>query len=299
MKNINLHIGPSGWSRPEWTRSVYGKTGHRGWHPLDVLCRYTSLAEIDRTFHEPLKPEIARLYAAKVEPREDFTFTALLGRRFTHDRDLDESAVAAWRAGFQPLKAAGRLGALILQFPWAFRFNEENRQHLIRLRRAFHDFPLAAEMRHDSWLLDEAVTTLVDYHISIVNLDQPEYFRAMPAGAHLTSGVAVVRMHGRSGAAAFQSFSAEPDGAYVYSLEELLEWKPRVERLAANATRTLVVMANGAGGRSLVNALQLQEMVGQAGLEAPAALLASYPVELAAFRAPRPVQHILLPAQAA
>ncbi|MBI4891683.1 MAG: DUF72 domain-containing protein [Acidobacteria bacterium] len=297
--NPSLHLGPAGWTRPEWARQVFGRTGTRGWHPLDILSRYTNLAEIDRTYHEPLKPEIARLYAAKVERREDFIFTAIAGRRFTHDRDLDESAVEAWCAGFRPLHHAGRLGALILQFPWAFRFNEENRQHLIRLRRAFHEFPLAAEMRHDSWLLEEAVTTLVDYRIAIVNVDQPAYFRAMPSGAHLTSSIAIVRLHGRADSAAFLDFEAEPDHGYLYNLDELLEWKPRLERLSANARRTLVVTTNAAQGRSLVNALQLKEILGERQLEAPEALIAAYPAELAAFRAQHPVQQQLLPALAA
>ncbi len=299
MANTSLSIGPAGWTRPDWNRTVYDKAARRGTHPLDVLCRYSNLAEIDRTFHEPLKPEIARLYAAKARKHDGFLFTALLGRCFTHDRVLDDASVEAWRAGLLPLLRAGCLGALIMQFPWAFRFNEENRQHLIRLRRAFHDFPLAAEMRHDSWLLDEAVTTLIDYHVAIVNVDQPEYFRAMPAGAHLTSGVAIVRLHGRANPAAFRDFDAPPDSTYLYNLHELLEWKPRLARLTANAARTLVIATNGAAGRSLVNALQLEEILGRTPLEAPPALLAAYPAELAAFHAPRPVQPNLLPAQAA
>lgn len=299
MMNNTLHIGPAGWTRPDWHRFVYDKAARRGSHPLDTLCRYTNLAEIDRTFHEPLKPEIARLYAAKARKHDGFLFTALLGRCFTHDRRLDDDSVEAWRAGLLPLLRSGTLGALIMQFPWAFRFNEENRQHLIRLRRAFHEFPLAAEMRHDSWLLDEAVTTLIDYHIAIVNVDQPAFFRAMPAAAHLTSGVAIVRLHGRSNPDAFRDFDARPDTSYLYNLDELLEWKSRLARLTANAARTLVVTTNAHSGRSLVNALQIGEILGRTPLEAPPALLAAYPAELAAFHAPRPVQPSLLPAQAA
>lgn len=299
MTNTSLSVGPAGWTRQDWHRAVYHHAGRRGQHPLDILCRFTSLAEIDRTFHEPLKPEIARLYAAKARKHPGFLFTALLGRCFTHDRLLDDSAVAAWRTGLLPLLRSGTLGALIMQFPWAFRFNEENRQHLIRLRRAFHDFPLAAEFRHDSWLLDEAITSLIDYHVAIVNVDQPQYFRAMPPGAHLTSRIAVVRLHGRADPSAFRDFDAPPDPGYLYNLDELLEWKPRLARLAANAARTLVITTNGQAGHSLVNALQLEEILGRTPLEAPPALLAAYPAELAAFRAPRPVQPSLLPAQAA
>jgi uncharacterized protein YecE (DUF72 family) len=111
--------------------------------------------------------------------------------------------------------------------------------------------------------------------------------------------VAVVRLHGRENAEAFRDGRGAPGTDYLYDLDELLEWKPRLERLAANAARTLVVTANAARGRAMVNALQVREIMGSEELQAPAGLLSVYPAELAAFRAKRPVQALLLPAQAA
>jgi hypothetical protein len=43
-----------------------------------------------------------------------------------------------------------------------------------------------------------------------------------------------------------------------------------------------------------VNSLQLGEILGRDPLRAPAPLIRNYPAELAAFRAPRPVQMDLL-----
>lgn len=295
----HLSIGPSGWNRADWVSTVYPKPASRGWHPLDTLARYVDVAEIGQTFAGPLRQEIAKLYAKKVERNQDFLFTALLERRFTYDRDLNEAAVETWKTGMLPLLKARRLGAVVMQFPWGFRFTEENKQFLIRLRRTFHEFPLAAEFRHESWLRDEAVTTLVNYRVGFVNIDQPQFFRAMPPTAMLTSGVAVVRLHGRRSPEGFREFDQPVDQSYLYDLDELLEWQPRIERLAANAARVLVVTANAEGGRSMVNALQLREIFGDRALRAPAPLIGEYPAELAAFRAQRPVQAVLLPARAA
>ncbi len=295
----HLFVGPSGWQRPDWISTVYPKPASRGWHALDILTEYVNLVEIDQTFQEPLRPEIARLFLKKVSKNPEFLFTAVLGRQFTYDRSLDAHSISLWKNGLMPLLREGRLGALILQFPWAFRFTEENRQFLIQLRRAFHEFPLAAEMRHESWLLDEAITTLVNYRVGFVNIDQPQFFRAMPPSALLTSGVAVVRLHGRQNPEAFQSFQSAGDNSYLYNLDELLEWRPKLERLAANAARTLVVTANSAHGRAMVNCLQVKEILGGDRLQAPPQLLSLYPAELAAFRSKRPVQPMLLPARAA
>lgn len=294
----NLHLGAAGWNRQDWLTTVFiHKT--RPAHALSRMAEYVNLAEIDETFHNPLRPEVAALWSRMVAGRRDFLFTALLGRRFTYDRDLSPAAVSAWKNGLFPLLRARRLGAVVMQFPWAFRFNRENRDFLITLRRAFHEFPLAAEFRHESWLSPEAVTTMVDYRLSFVNVDLPQFFRAMPPAALLTSGVAVVRLHGRHCPEAFQDFYDEPRGEFLYDLDQLLEWRPRIERLARHASRTLVSWTNAASGASLVNSLQMGEILGSENLSAPPALIERFPAELAAFRAARPVQPRLLAIKAA
>src|SRR5262249_56011089 len=94
-----------------------------------------------------------------------FEVRAVLGGQFTQDRNLDPGAVREFKEGLWPLAHARRFGCLLMRFPWSFRFTTENRAFLIELRRTFHEFPLAAEMRHSSWLLDEALGTLMDYRI--------------------------------------------------------------------------------------------------------------------------------------
>ncbi len=265
-------------------------------HALGRISDFVDLLHISSTFHAPLKPEISRLYVNQVAHNPDFTFTAVLGQRFTYDRDLTPAAVTDWKQGFLPLLRARRLGSLTMQFPWAFRFTAENREFLVRLRRAFHEFPLAVEFRHESWLAEEAISTLIDYHLSLVNIDQPAYFRALPPTATLTAGTAVVMLHGRSSPAVFGSFgrSAEPE-PYLYSTSELEGWLPRLRRLAANATRTLVIFDNRSGVNAMVNALQTAEMMEASRLQAPAELIRRFPGELGSFRSSRPVQPLLIP----
>lgn len=265
----------------------------RGTHPLEQLVRFASLAEISSTFHTPLKPEAAKLLARKAATGPAFLFTAVLGRRFTEGRLLDPESVAAWKAGLLPLLRENRLGALVLQFPWAFSFTPANRAYFIQLRRAFHEFPLAAEFRHDSWLADEARGVLIDFHVAFVNVDQPACERSIPPTTLLTSGLAVVRLHGRM--APRPSQPCDPDlPPYLYSLEELNEWLPRIQRLAKHASRTLVIASNSGPDYGLVNALQLGQLLGASPALAPAPLIRRFPVELAAFHAHRPVQTTFL-----
>lgn len=289
-----LHCGPAGWSYPHWAGFVFPRIKERNFHPLEYLCRYFDALEINTTFYQPVRPEIARLWLRKVEDNPRFIFTAKLHRRFTHERELDEGEVKQFKDGLWPLKQAKKLGCVLMQFPWTFRYTEENRNYLIRLRRTFHEFPLVAEMRHSSWLHDEALGTLIDFKIGFCNIDQAPYTKAMPPSAHLTSEVGYVRLHGRNPSDWSHEFgrSAVSKGRhdYLYSPAELLEWQSRIAEIRQHAARTIVIANNEIGGKSVVNALQLSTMLGDSRRSAPAELLMRYPEQLAGYHSNEPLQ---------
>jgi len=292
-----LHCGPSGWSYEHWNGIVYPKLKRRGFHPLEDLARYFDALEINTTFYQPIRPEIARLWIRKVEQNPKFQFTAKLHRRFTHERVLSAADIAQFKDGLWPLHKAHKLGCVLMQFPWTFRYTEENREHVIRLRRAFHEFPLATEMRHSSWTSEEALGTLIDYKIGFVNIDQAPYTKAMPPASHLTSGIGYVRLHGRNSRDWDREFGRAPRETaahdYLYRLTELLEWKPRIEHLLAHAEQTFVFANNDVGGNAVVNALQMARLLGDDRRLAPAELVAQFPDELADFHSDRPIQEAL------
>jgi uncharacterized protein YecE (DUF72 family) len=223
------------------------------------------VAEIESTFHRPLRPEISRLYLSKVAHNPEFLFTVVLGRRFTHERSLDPAEVAEFKDGLWPLHKAGRLGCLLLQFPWAFRFTAENREFLIQLRRAFHQFPMAVEMRHASWMADEALGTLIDYRLGFVNIDQPPYTGATPPSALATSEIGYFRLHGRDPRYWGREFAGSGSGVqrdnYLYSAAELDLWVNRIRHIRPFTRSTFVILANPAAGRSVVNGLQLASLL--------------------------------------
>jgi uncharacterized protein YecE (DUF72 family) len=246
----SLHFGPSGFEHKDWSGKAYP---HHlsGWRTLQVLSRNFDTVELSSTFRQPLRSGHARLLCHAVRDNPRFRFNALLGRRFTYERDL--AAAEAWRQSLRTLERAGRFGVLVLQFPWAFRYSAENRDFLIRLRREFAEFPMVAEFRHESWSRDEALGVLIDYRLGLVNIDQPQYARAMPPAALMTSSVAYVRLHGRAHRAAFQEFHEIEPEPYRYRPEDLDEWRPRLARLASHAQSCYVIATNSARGDSLAN----------------------------------------------
>ena len=163
-------IGVAGWSYPQWEGLVYPRVRRGAAHALEHLSSQVDAVEINNSFYRPIRPEYARLWLKVVESNPRFLFSAKLQQNFTHGREINTADAAVFSEGLRPIHKAGRLGALLMQFPWSFRFTSENRAFLIDLRRTFHEFPLVAELRHASWLADEAKGTLIDYKIGFCNI---------------------------------------------------------------------------------------------------------------------------------
>lgn len=296
----HLYCGPCGWSYPHWNGTVYPKNRARGFHSLEYISGYFDTVEINTSFYQPLRPEISRLWVKKVEQNPKFLFCAKLNRQFTHDRDLDDDAIVTFKNGLWPFLQAKKFGCLLMQFPWSFRFTEENRTFLIQLRRAFHEFPLAAEMRHSSWSHDEAIGTFIDYRIGFCNIDQAPYTKAMPPGEFVTSPIAYVRLHGRNPQDWKQEFGqsdrplARHD--YLYTSAELAEWRDRILRIHQFAASTFVFTNNDIGGKAVVNGIQLAELLGDDRRRVPVDLARRFPMELAGLKTDRPAQRSLFAA---
>jgi len=276
--------GLAGWHFPHWDRILFPVHKPTGFHPLRYLSDYFDTTEINASFYQPLKPELTRLWLRTVAHRPDFRFTAKLWRRFTHDRSLLPDDIERFHEGLRPLAESGKFGCLLMQFPWSFRFTAENRDLFIRLRRAFHAYPLVAEMRHASWSCPEALGTFVDYHVGFVNIDQPEMIKAMPPTRFLTSSIGYVRLHGRNSRDWWSDDNRPGErlqhNDYLYSPDQLAEWKQRIQHIRAFASDVYVVFNNDVRAQSAVNALQMRSMLAGGRAQAPEDLHRLYAPEL-------------------
>ncbi|MFN0169687.1 MAG: DUF72 domain-containing protein [Bryobacteraceae bacterium] len=250
------HCGVSGWTHPDWSGVVYPALKPRGFHPLEHLAQTLDFVEIDCSFDRPIRPELTKLWLRKTP--ETFRFTVQVGRPFTTEGVLCPADLEAFKEGLWPLLHSGRLGCLLLRFPWSFRFSKENREQLIEVRKAFHEFPMVAELRHSSWSLDEAIGTLMDYRVGFCNVDQPEDGRAMPPRSYATSDVGYVRLFGREGE---PWFAEEKSRDYLYKPPELGLWKARIDRMSSYTKDIYVSFANATAGKAVVNALQMRALV--------------------------------------
>ncbi len=280
-----LRIGPAGWLHKNWEGLVFPKPVPTGFHPLEFLADRFDTVEISHSFHEFIRPEVGKLWATRVAHNPRFQFTARLHRQFSHERILNADDARRWSEGLLPMLAMGKLGCVLMQFPSAFRFTAENKDFLIRVRRAFHQFPLVAELRHESWTVPEAVGTLIDYHVGFCNIDQPESIRATKPTSLLTWRTGMVKLHGRvtgPGHNAFDDRGERTSGnSHLYSLDELSSWKTRLDRFLPFSQSVFVLFNNDVGGKAVVNAMQFRSIATAEPHRLPRMLQRTYRSELA------------------
>ena len=144
-------VGPAGWSYPDWKGILYPPRRPKGFHEAAYLADFFDTIEINTSFYHPLKPEFAAQWLQQVAVNPRFLFTAKLWQKFTHQNDATIEDVKIVRAGFDVLRDANRLGAVLLQFPFSFHNTPANLTRLNQILDAFDVYPLVVEVRHSSW----------------------------------------------------------------------------------------------------------------------------------------------------
>jgi len=297
-----LRIGPAGWSYPDWAGYVYPSRRPKGFHEATYLAEFFDTIEINTSFYQPLRPDHTAQWIDRVATNPRFVFTAKLWQRFTHDiRPTTSGSLAAderaVRAGFDALRAANRLGAVLLQFPFSFHRTAETVAYLSAVLKRFADYPLVVEVRHASWDSPETLELLHTSGASFCNIDQPIIGRSLGPSAQATSTVGYVRLHGRRYDTWFSDDAAIPAHErynYLYSAEELAPWITRVRRVTERARETFVITNNHFQGKSVVNALQLMHILKGSKVRVPEPLRRQYP-ELEAIADSPPAEPMLFP----
>lgn len=274
-----IRIGPAGWSYKDWEGIVYPQKPGAKFDPLEYLARFFDTIEINSSFYRPFTAATAKSWARRVAAAADFMFTAKLNRVFTHERGKataeDEKQV---REGFDALAGGGKLGAVLLQFPWSFKNTDEERPYLTKLLDRFKDYPLVLEVRHSSWNNPGIYEWLEELGVGICNVDQPLFSKSIKPAALSTSPVGYVRLHGRNYQDWFREKAPRDDRYnYLYSLDELEPWITRIKEIAKKTKESYVITNNHFRGQAVVNALEIKSTLTESRVVAPAPLFQKYP----------------------
>lgn len=252
MTAAQVIFGVAGWSYEDWKDVVYPRNCK---DTLRAVAQRVELVEVNTTFYHP---PVARNCASWVERTLDLGthFTAKLPQEFTHQGSEDPELVRRTREGFAPLAASGRLLALLAQTNWQVEANDRSIDHFARLQDSFGDLAqLVVEVRHRSWNAAPALERLAGHGIAVASLDYPGTvggFSVDVTHCNGTRGIAYFRLHGRNRDAWFRH-GAGRDEVYhwEYGAAEVRQLEQRIERLAVDAKKLLVVANNHFHGNAM------------------------------------------------
>src|SRR5689334_17927456 len=188
-----------------------------GWYPpeadtpekrLRYYARQFALVEVDATYYALPAEQTAALWAARTPAR--FTFNVKAFSLFTHHptpvaalpadlrpaaektgkdrvyfKDLGPAvADAVWRrfsAALEPLRAAGKLGAILLQFPPWFPISRARKDYIVACAQRAAPDRVCVEFRNRTWMTpenqDETLAFLSGHRLAYVCVDMPQGHR--------------------------------------------------------------------------------------------------------------------------
>jgi uncharacterized protein YecE (DUF72 family) len=262
IRNSPILIGTSGYSYQDWVGPVY-PPGTAAKDYLRLYAAEFAFAELNFSYYRQPDPRTIERMLHAVDQRFCFAVKAYKG--LTHEVGNNFVAEAArFREGIAPLIEAGRLAAVLLQFPHSFHYSADSRKHLQRLCDEFGGVPAAVEFRDSAWQRDSVYAGLKARGIAYVNVDEPDLPGLPRPSAIVTAHFAYARFHGRNKTNWWTGDNASRYD-YSYSDTELAEWLPRLNAMAAAATPVLVAFNNHWRGQAVGNARRLRQMTTEEG----------------------------------
>jgi uncharacterized protein YecE (DUF72 family) len=297
-KKSAVRVGTASWTDPTLVKS--GRFYPSGTSTAEARLRYYAsqfpIVEVDSSYYFIPRQEQAGLWVDRTPPEFVFNvkaFSLLTGhptRRKAIPEDLEDeidpkhreaqrvypghlssdAVDELWRRfhdALLPLDSAGKLGAVLMQYPEWFTPKHANREELRALGDRLPGYQVCVEFRNRTWLDDDRDRTLkflAEEGLPLVCVDMPQGFRSsMPPLAEVTSPeLAVVRFHGRDREAwQHKGPTATPRFRYLYKERELREWVPKIEHLAEGARNVHALLNNCYEDMAVRNARDLTDLL--------------------------------------
>lgn len=277
-----IRVGTAGWNYPtgagSWNGIFYPARRPRGFDELAYYAEHFDTVEVNSSFYRMPEAPMSAGWVRRTPP--GFLFAVKLYQKFTHpdmylardgvrDWDLSRDDFDLFRAGIAPIVEAGRLAAILLQFPASFQREADTRAYLEWLLEGLAAYPVAVELRHRSWSdhEDDTRTLLAGLRAAWTLIDEPKFRssvrQSLDAALIETAPIAYVRLHGRNAADWWEHEHRDDRYNYLYSREELTPFSEAAKAAARREKKVLMYLNNHFSAKAVANATILKHDLGQ------------------------------------
>ena len=256
-----LVVGTSGFSYDDWVGKVYPE-GTKKNEMFSLYAQQFKSVEINSTFYALTGPGLFERLLAKAP--EGFGFSVKAYKGLTHEVESETfgDLMVKYRQELSPLVEAGGLQAVLCQFPWKLKPEKAAKELLERLVGELGDLPLVFEFRNQEWMRESVFEWMTRHKVGFCSVDEPQLKGLMPPEARATSEIGYIRFHGRNSAKWWHHTEAWERYDYLYNMEEIREWLPKIRQLEATTQLTMVYFNNHYAGQAVKNAEMLLELMG-------------------------------------
>jgi uncharacterized protein YecE (DUF72 family) len=257
-------IGTCGFSYSDWKGVLYPQAIKQG-AMLSFYASQFNAVELDFTYYAI--PNYRNMEAMAQRTPKNFTFSVKAHRSMTHefsgDPEQDRKNFHSFGLALEPLLANGKLGCVLVQFPWGFKYTAVNQSYLGFVREELGDLPVVVEFRNVEWVRDDVFIKLGRLNLGFCCVDEPQLEGLFPSLIHPTSSIGYLRFHGRNAAKWWNAKEGWERYDYQYSKQELEEWAPKILTLQSQTQKTFVLFNNHHAGQAVINARMLKELLGE------------------------------------
>lgn len=182
--------------------------------------------------------------------------------------ELRDAIWARFLEALAPLRDAGRLGSVLIQYP---RWIGPTRAHAALIADAAErlaGWNPAVELRNRGWFDDLTRGRTIDFlrkrGLTLVLVDSPPGFESsVPVVAEVTNPkLAVIRFHGRN----VDTWEAKVERVadrfrYLYEERQLAEWLPTITAVSEQAEEVHLVFNNCYGNYGVTNAMETARLL--------------------------------------
>ncbi len=258
-----ISVGTCGFSYADW-KGVFYPESIKQTAMLSFYASEFNAVELDFTYYA--MPNARNIDAMAKKTPDSFIFSVKAHKSMTHERTLnpeeDRKNFQSFTLAMEPLIATGKLGCVLVQFPWGFKRTSENESYLDFVREELGDLPAVIEFRNIEWVKDEVFIKLERLNLGFCCVDEPKLKGLFPPLSRCTSDIAYLRFHGRNAAKWWNAKEGWERYDYQYAKRELEEWVPKVLKLSSETQKTFVLFNNHHAGQAVVNARMLKELLG-------------------------------------
>ncbi len=273
-----IHLGTCSWADDGLIKKWYPKGVSSPQARLAYYAERFDTVEVDSPFYRLPSPETSAKWAERTP--DGFVFHAKASAAMTGHEDADrDQAFAEFREALAPLEQAGKLRAVLLQYPPRFKKSTEAFRELEAVAPLLDPLVPLIEFRHRSWVEEdtraETFAFLEQHGLSYVSVDSPRgnASNIVPRIAAATHPVSYVRFHGRNwrtwnlkGKTSAERFD------WLYDREELEEWIEPLRELAGRSDEVYAMFNNNRYDYAPRSAKLLRELLDEHGLAATGAI---------------------------